>query len=219
MVDDSDNSNLPAVEPTTDFTDWDTKALAEYIDSGLPFIATIDSTQMARILDLYLSGKTYRQISMIMNVKKVMILYLSKKFNWFTIRREYLVDLESSIRARLMEAKIINQDFLLQMTYLWQKKIGSKINKYLATGDEKHASEIDLKEYDKYLKTVEMLHKLSGDGAFGQKTPAVGLNLGEGVTISRDEDGKIDITPKQKVIGDLLKQFADMRREQENKDE
>ena len=213
----SDENNKPAViqEPTTDFTEKDMQNIQEYIAAGLPDIATVDGEVMARMMDLYLSGKTYRQIAMTVSVNKRIVLYLSHKFNWFALRMDYIKDLEESIRGRTLEAKLVNQDFLLQLIHMWQKKIGNKITKYLATDNEQFANDIDLKEVDKYLKTVEMLHKLGSEKGSAGGTPAVGLNLGDGVTIERKGDNTVEITPKSKAIGDMLKQFADSRREEE----
>lgn len=211
--------NKPAVieDPTTDLTANDLVAIDMFVNDGTPGLSSIDEVKMTRIMDLYLSGKTYRQISTTLRVNKSLVLYLSNRFKWFTMRQEYLADLEQSIRGRLIEAKIVNQDFLLQLQHMWQKKIGNSINKYLATDNEDHVNAIDLKEVDKYLKTVEMLHRLTADPKEGgQKAPLVGLNMGDGVTITKSEDGSsVEITPKQKVVSDMLKQFADLKRAEE----
>lgn len=212
------SENNPAVvsENSTDFTDKDLAQINTYIEAGLPSIAQVDGEMLTRILDLYLSGKPYRQISTILNVNKSIILYLSHKYNWFQLRKEYLEDLEQTVRGRLMESKLVNQDFLLLLTQMWQKKIGDHIVKYLATGKVEHANAIDLKEVDKYLKTIEILHRLGGAGSGGgNSAPAVGLNLGDGVTIEKKGDNTVEITPKGKAIGDALKAFADSRREEE----
>lgn len=144
------SENKPAIvaEPTHDFTEKDLDLIEKYKEAGLPSIAVVDDVKLTKILDLYLSGKTYRQISEITNVNKSIILYLSNKFNWFQLRTDYVADLEHSIRGRLMESRLVNQDFLLQLTQMWQKKIGVKIKKYLATDDESQANAIDLKEVD-----------------------------------------------------------------------
>lgn len=205
-------------EPQTDLTSNDLEIVKQYMDAGLPAIATIDEVKMSRILDMYLSGRTYRQIAMIVSVPKQMILYLSHKFNWFQIRQEYLIDLEANSRQRVLEAKIVNQDFLLQLQQMWRKKIGNNIVKYQATDNVDFANSIDLKEVDRYLKSVEMLHRLASEKAPGQPNPAVGLNLGEGVTVVRKGDNTVEITPKNKAISDMLKEFADFRREEEKND-
>lgn len=220
MDDLKNNPQNDVAAPTHDFSPKDLERIEKFKEEGMPGLLTLDETKVARILDLYLSGKTYHQISRIMRVEKALVLYLSKKFNWFSTRQEYLFELESNIRSRVVEAKLTSQDFLLELTSVWQKKIGSKITKYLASGEDSHAEEIDLKEVDKYLKTIEMLHKLTSEGSpksSGGQSPAIGLNLGDGVTITKKSDNEVEITPKQAAIGDVLKKFADLRREEEKK--
>lgn len=215
---DEERSLTVAEEPTTDLTETDLQRVDEFVKAGLPGITKIDEPMMARIMDMYLSGRTYRQIATTSRIEKSLVLYLSNRFNWYAMRQDYLADLEQNTRPRVIEAKIVNQDFLLQLQQMWQKKIGGNINEYLATGNIKYANEIDLKEVAMYLKTVEMLQKLDASKKEGSTSPAVGLNVGDGVTITRKGDNEVEITPKQRTIGDALKQLADFRREQEKKD-
>lgn len=215
-----ENQNKPAIleQPQNDFSQDDLELIEKYMEAGLPAVATIDADKMARALDLYLSGTTYYRIASTMSVQKSVILYLSYKFNWFELRQAYLIDLEQSVRPRVLEAKIVDQDFILQLQMMWRKKIGKNLTKYFATDNIEFANAIDLKDVDKYLKTVEILHKLSSEKSDNSgKNPAVGLNLGEGVTIVKTGENQVEITPKSKAIGDALKQFANFRREEEKK--
>jgi len=207
----------PPKLPNSDLSDSDMQKIELYKQEGLPGIAKVDEVMMAKLMDLYLSGKPYTEISNIVRLEKRIILYLSHKFNWYAMRMEYLHELENNIRNRVVESKIVSQDFLLQLTQMWQKRIGKKITKYLQTDNEIYATEIDLKEVDKYLKTIEMLHKFHADPA-QTKAPAVGLNLGDGVTITKMSDDSVEITPKQKSIGDLLKKYSDSRKNSESSD-
>jgi hypothetical protein len=209
-------NNLPkAPEPTTDLTVDDRQSINKFIEAGMPGLGAVNEATLARMMDLYLEGKLHRQIARTVRVEKVLVMYLADKFNWYQLRREYLHELELTIRNRLLESKIVSQDFLLQLTQVWQKKIGSQITEYLRTGDENHANNINLKEIDKYLKTIEMLHKITAEGAPKKPmAPAVGLNLGDGVTVKKVGDNEVEITPKSKTIGDVLKQFADSRRKE-----
>lgn len=211
--------NKPALleDPKTDFSSKDLEQIRNYQEAGLPNIAYIDDIKLTRILDMYLSGRTYGQIAMTMGMQKQVVLYLSYKFKWFDLKQEYFIELEASSRPRVLEARLMNQDMLMQLQQMWRKKIGDNIVKYLATGNAEFSNAIDLKEVDKYLKTVEMLHKLDSERKPGQQNPTVGLNLGDGVTIVKKDDNSVEITPKQKTIEDALKQFADFRREEENK--
>lgn len=213
------SDKLPTIiqDAESDFTEKDLAIIQKYVEDGLPDIAVVDGEKLTRIMDLYLSGKSYRAISTIMNVKAATILYLSHKYNWFQLKKDYITDLENTIRGRLLEARLVNQDFLLQLVHMWQKKIGSKMTKYLSTDNEAFANSIDLKEIDKYLKTVDMLHRLSSEKNVSQAAPAVGLNLGDGVTIVKKGDNEVEITPKSKVISEMLKEYANSRREEEKK--
>jgi hypothetical protein len=204
-------------EPTTDLTEQDMGKIALFKEEGMPGLAVMmaDDGMYVKMMNLYLDGKSYRQVSQIVRIDKTLIMFLSDKFGWYMMRREYLHELEMRQRQDLIESKIEDKDMLLQFMHMWRKRFGSSINKYLQTGDERWANEIDLKAFDRYLKTVDMLHKLSHDGKIDK--PAVGLNLGDGVTITRKGDNEVEITPKQRTIKDALKQFADMRREEEQK--
>jgi hypothetical protein len=214
-------NDAEVIEPTTDLSPIDMEKIQKFAEAGLPGLATVDEPTLARMMNLYLEGKPYTQIARLVKVDKPLVLYLSHRFNWYLARREYLHELEATIRNRIIESKIVSQDFLLQLTHLWQKKIGKKINQYLSTEDDSHADGINLKEVDKYLKTIEMLHKITTDGPSASKpqAPAVGLNLGDGVTIKKIGENEVEVTPKNKSIGEMLKQFADYRRDESNKKE
>jgi hypothetical protein len=213
----SDNNEVAVVEITHDFSQKDLNEIMKYKEEGMPDIYSIDDKRMSMMMDMYLSGRNYRQISMTMSTKKIMIMYLAHRFNWFQLRKEYMEDMEANIRARKVEAAIQGQDFMLQLQAMWQKKIGTNVAKYLATNNEEFANNIDLKEVDKLIKVIEMLHKPESSRGSGNGNPAVGLNLGEGVTIVKNNDNSVEITPKTKVIGNALKQLADFRRQQETK--
>lgn len=213
-------NNLPNInpqkEPEHDFSDRDLVKINQYLEEGLPGITKMDDEKIYRMMDLYLGGKTYHQISSIMRLDRRVILYLSQKFNWFSHRAEFLYEIEHNQRKRIMETKIASKDFLMQLTHMWEKKIGNKISQFLSTGNEEKANEIDLKEIDRYMKAIDLLHKFSDESSGSGKGPAVGLNLGDGVTVKK-VGNSIEITPKQKAIGDVLKQYADFKREEENK--
>lgn len=208
-----------AEQQTTDLSAEDLEKIKEFQDAGLPGIAAIDQDKLYQMMELYLSGSTYWQISSTLQVKRVAVTYLSHRYDWYIAKQEYLQELSEHLKARIISSKIVSQDFLLQLQQMWQKKIGSKIKRYLATDDPSHADEIDLKEVGQYLKTIEMINNMSADKIGKGNSPAVGLNLGDGVTIERNGDNKLTITPKEKTIGEMLKAMADSRRVDEQKND
>jgi len=206
--------------PTTDLSELDQKRIQKYEGDGLPGLYQVKEEHVARMLDLYLAGKPYVQISRILKLDKILIMYLSQKYNWYIARQEMHHELEATIRNRVIESKVISQDFLLQLSHLFQKKLGKQIQSYLSTDDESHANAIDPKDVAQALKIMETLERMSSDAAVGKPlAPAVGLHLGEGgVTMTKNEDGSVDITPRQQTVKEMLRKFADEEREKDKKD-
>lgn len=208
------SDTVPAIIQT-DLSQDDQAKVAKFVDRGSPGFDLTDGPKITRMMDLYLSGKTYSQIARIQRQPKELIMLYAQRLKWYPLKLEYMQELELHIKGRMVNAKVASQDFLLQLSQMYQKKIGAKMDQYLATNDESVADKINMKEIDKYLKIVESLHKISSDSAPKQGNPAVGLNLGDGVTITKNGDNSVEITPKQKTIGNMLEQLANQRREQE----
>lgn len=206
-------------EKTTDLTPSELRAVEKFEADGMIGLYALPDVEIARMMELYLHGKTYREISMITNRPKVLVFTLSKKFEWYPKRMEYLRDLHENIIQRTLEAKIVGQDFLLKLKHVFEKKIGANMEAYLRTGNVEHINGIDLKEIDKYIKTLETLDKLSDKpaGKSGSKAPAVGINVGDGITMAKSDDGTVTISPKEKTVGGMLAQLAEARRLEEEK--
>lgn len=198
----------------TDISDESMKKVQKFIDDGLPGIIDMDDVKVAKMMELYLSGKTYDQISNIMRIDRVTVMYLSYKLNWCSTRKNYMVELDDHMKRRIMEFNLMSQDHLLNLAQAFHKRHGHKIMRYLETNDDQHLEQINLKEVDRYMKLVELIKKSTAEPA-KEKGPLVGLNIGDGATITRKGDNELEITPKQKAIGDVLKHYADLRREEE----
>lgn len=212
------SDNLPAELPPTDLSPEDVKRIEAYALAGSPGFSLEDEILMRKMIEMYLSGKTYSQIARITRKQKDLVMYASHRLGWYELKIQYLQELENNIKGRVVLAKIQSQDFLLQLTQMWQQKIGRRMDRYLETGNEDEANAISLKEIDKYLKTVEALQKLSSDITIknsGNDKPAVGFNIGDGVTVAKKEDGTVEITPKVQSVGTLLARLAEERRQNE----
>lgn len=209
------SENKPAVVQTTDISKEDLLKIERFIEVGAPGFDLTDTTTVSRMMDLYLGGKTYSQIARVTRSQKELVMLYSHRLKWYTLKMEYLQELELHLKGRIVNAKVASQDFLLQLSQMYQKKIGAKMDKYLATNNEQEADKINLKEIDKYLKIVEALQKISSDvppkSSSGQG-PAVGINVGDGVTVTKSEDGSVEITPKQKTMSSMLEMLANQRR-------
>lgn len=213
----SEENNQLIAGQNNDFSKEDLERINAFMEKGLPGVSAVDEASLKRILDLYLSGKTYRQISKSTRIPKDVILFLSYKFNWYKDKQEYFGELEQNIKERFIETKLVSQNFLNDLIAFWHKRIGSNVTRFLAQGDERAAENINFKDVDRYLKTLEVLHKLTVEqvARAAKSNSSIGLNVGEGVTVKKIGENEVEITPKNKTLGEMLKTFADYRRQEE----
>lgn len=204
----------------TDITPKELQKVAEFKEAGMPGLASVAQNEVAltKALELYMGGKTYSEISKIVGIKKDIVLYLAHKFDWYNTKIEQLQILDANIKDRILQAKLVNQDFVLQIQQFFLKKIGSKMTRFMATGDDEIANSVDRKDLEFYMKSVDLLDRISTEKIPTNHRPTVGLNLGDGVTVRKVGENEVQITPKQKTHADMLKEFADMKRAEETND-
>jgi antitoxin component of MazEF toxin-antitoxin module len=221
----SEENKLPTVagamkdlEERKEFTKKDLEELEEYKSQGLPEIATLTPEVLKKIMEFYLEGRTYREISTTLRVKRVSVMYLAQRFNWWDLRRDYIEEMQNQITQRVIDSKLSSQTFLLKLVHNWERKMSKQIDSFQRSGEEPTSGVIDFKEVDKYLKTVEVLHKITADNANRLKAPqpSIGLNVGDGVTVEKNGN-TLTISPavKERTVAEMLKQIADAKRQED----
>lgn len=214
----SENKITTIPDPVTDLSPTDIQLVNKFKEDGLPGLAALEDSAIARIMDAYLEGKTYSQIANIMRVSRSLVMYLSDRFGWYQRRKELQDEIAAQIQRRLVEQNLKTQDFLIQLIQFLQRRLSKKMAKYYETGNDDVGAEVNHKEIDRLVKSIKALQELdtSGKGPKTGKPPAVGLNLpSSGITVERKDDGSVEITPKEKAHGDLLQRYADFRRQQD----
>lgn len=211
----SDENKLDILR-TTDLNSKESDELQKFIEDGTPGLHEADKDKTNKMFEMYLLGKTYTQISGIMRLPRPVVLFVAHKCNWFPIKQEFLVEFENTKQQRLIEAKMMSQEFLITAQQAFNKKYSSKMNSYLAGNDEA-MNDMDWKGYDRYLKTMERLEKVTSVPGENQR-PLIGLNIGgAGVDMKRTGQNEIEITPKEKATENMLKYYADLNREKNKK--
>jgi hypothetical protein len=209
------SNNLPAI-PITDMTASEIAKVEKYKEEGLPELADVTNAELYRMLDLYLSGSTYTQIASILRMKKAIVLYLAHQNNWFESKQEYLNEIQEKIKARVVDAKLRNQEFTMLLVQAYQKRLSEKLHRYLQTGDGANMDTLNLKEVAQLMKAMEMINDSDGTGkSISGKPSPIGLNLGAGVIIEKTGEDQISITPKETTVGSLLQKMADEQRRKE----
>lgn len=209
-------SNELTTVKDTDLSELELDKIRSYMEAGLPGIGDINNTQLHRMIELYMSGSTYTQIAHTMEVKRVVVTYLAHINHWYLTKREGLNEIQEKIKLRVLDSKLRNQEFRLLLIQAWQKKIGKSLTKYLSTNDEEHINEIDLKEVAQLMKAMEWADSLDDSGSKdkGGSKPGAGvhINIGAGASIEKTGDNKLNITPKEPSIGDMLASIANTQR-------
>lgn len=206
-----------ALMPHADFTMKDLEAIEKFKEGGMLGLHTIKDIDVERSMALYIDGKTYRQIASVLKIKKDVILFLANKFKWFELRKDYLEELHVTIKDKIVESKLQSQEFMLELILAYQKKISRNIHQYLRTDNAEFVDKVDVKDINTLLKVMEMIHKLDIKDLGHNDKPLVGLGgLGEGMTITKTGNNSVEITPKApSPFSSKLKQFADLKRQQE----
>lgn len=211
-------SDLPVIPVITDMTPSQINKVKEFIANGLPGIADIKDSALSQMLDLYLNGSSYSQISNTLKIKQVYVLYFAYTANWEQLRQEYVVELQEGLKSRIVNSKLKNKEFILLLTQVYQKKLGAKLIKFLSSENDADLTEVQGKEVLMLMKMMEMVDSLDNEGKAKDGKAAVGLNLGaNGVLVEKTGDNQLSITPKpDPTVGNLLKQLADERRSRES---
>jgi uncharacterized protein YnzC (UPF0291/DUF896 family) len=203
--------------PNADFTMKDLELIEKFKENGMLGLHTLVDTDVERMMGLYLDGKSYRQIASLLKKNKAIVLFIAHKFKWFELRREYLDELQATLKDKVLESKLQSQDFLLHLVLAYQKKIGKNIDQFLRTDNEEFADKVDNKDLGTLFKTMELLHKLSNENLSNPNDKSMvslnGLSDG-GVTITKTGANSVEITPKS-PFSSKLKQFADLKRQAE----
>jgi hypothetical protein len=212
--------NLPTLKMSTDMTESEVKKVQQFIEDGLPGIAEVRASDISRMLDMYLTGSSYSQISAAMRIRKVFILYLAYKANWETVREEYINEIQEGIKNRLVNVKLKAQEFMILAAQAYQQKMSVHFLNYLSTGNAEEINAVSPKEMLLVMKIIEMNNNLDSDGKDKSgKVPPIGLNPGAtGILVERTGENSFSVTPKDgnENVGSLLKRLADEKRAKEN---
>ena len=203
----------------TDITPKELEAVAKFKEEGMPGLFTVVQSEVTYVkaLDLYMSGKTYHEISKVVNVKKDIILFLAHKHEWYNTKMQHLAILDANIKERIIQADLMNQDFVLQIQQFFLKKIGRKMTRFMASGDDEAANAVDKKDLEMYMKSVALLREISSEKIPSGHRPTVGLNIGDGVTVRKVGENQVEISPRNKTVGEMLNDLANLKRTEEAK--
>jgi len=211
-----ESNNMPAV-PTTDMTPDELARAAKYAEDGMPGLSAVSDTSVHKMVEMYMAGRSYNDISRNTGTKKDIVLFLSKKLGWYEAKSTHLAEVSKGIMQRATETKLHSAAFVADLLACWHKYMRSKIDNYLSTGNDKEAAEALGIPLNNYFKSVEALEKLMSEPPKSptDKPPLVGVNVGDGMEIKKTGENSLEITPKKpKAFSNVLKEMADLKRQE-----
>jgi hypothetical protein len=201
----------------TDFTEDETVRLRFYVKNGCPGLESLskDEAKITSMFSLYMSGKTYNEIAEITKAKIDEVLFMSAKMKWYEKRMNYLEDIQKDMANKIRDTRLRSLNFITSLINFHHEQIGSKIDKYLATKDEKIVETIDLKALTHYFKSIEVLEKIMNPSNVGPKSGGTTININSESTVKQVDDKTLEITPGK--TGDVLRALAKMKEEKSEK--
>lgn len=198
------------------FSDDEMMAIEQYVNNGKPGLINIKDEHITKWFDLYMSGKTYKEISKLEGVPVDEILYISKEFDWHGKKMVHFGDLIEGMTGKLTQIKLETTNTLNTTISAMNKYFGNKFNSYLQTNDNAVMEDIDTKLLVQYYKAVDTLSKLTAPVKTldndSPATPPVNINLNGETTIQSDGQ---DIKITKENAGDVLKMLAGAKKVRE----
>lgn len=196
-----------------DFTDKEVERINTYVSNGCVGLESLvkDDHKVNNLFALYMSGKTYTEISKISRVKKDIVLYMAAKMRWYEKRMEYLDDIQKNITKKITETRTESLNFIASLISMHHKYYGDAINDYLRTGDREIVESLDLKQLTQYFKSIELLEKIlnpSNISRGGGSNTTVNINT-PGGKVEQVDEKTIEITSDN--TGDILKKLTELK--------
>lgn len=210
-----------------DFSPEEVSSLRSYKNNGCPAIHRYVESDFFQWFELYMSGKTYTEISKITNTKKDLILYTSDIGNWHDKRMQYYSDLSDNMLQKCNDSKIETLNTVTTMVTALNQYFGSKFDKFLKTKDESIIETLDTKLLSQYYKATEAVDKIIG-GSVGAntgegKSPLVNINLTGRAKVTQTDENTVEVesegTITEKEVGEVLKGLSKIKKIRERGEE
>jgi hypothetical protein len=165
--------------------------LRQHIKANEPPLAP---SLQAELFDAYLSGMSCEDLAK--NNKGLRlgaIVRACEEGQWYEKRQEYVTRLLAGVRERAQQATASSVSFLAQALAMMEKKYGTKIARFLQTGDEADLG--DLKDWGlhQYKQLMELFLKVTGQD--GTKRVHIGVQGSVSHSGKVQHEGKVEMSP------------------------
>lgn len=166
-------------------------ALRQHLKANEP---PLSPTLQAELFELYLSGMSCEDIvKHNKGLRLGAIVRAAEEGQWYEKRQEYVTRLLAGVRERAQQATAASVSFLSQALAMMEKKYGTKIARFLQTGNEDDLG--DLKDWGlhQYKQLMELFLKVTGQD--GTKRVQIGVQGNVSHTGRVQHEGKVEVSP------------------------
>jgi hypothetical protein len=205
-------SNIEEKKPS-DLLPEEKSLLETFKNEGLLEINKISEADIFSWFNLYLSGRSYKEIAEITKANYNHVLYMADRHSWFDRKMGHFNNISKRLTLKIEQVKLESQDFILDLIMAMHKKYGQNVVDYLKTNDDDHLKKIDYKGLDKYFKSIEALAKISVkplppySDDINNSNPSVHIHLGDS-EVTRKDSNTVEIKSRPS-IEDLAKAKKD----------
>lgn len=196
-----------------DFTEEDNVSLKDYISNGCPGLVKLQDSDAFKCFELYMSGKTYSEISDITKIKRDTVLYLSHKSQWNAKKLAYFSDINNSLVKKMIAVKMESLNTMSSIASALNKYFAKKANDYLSTNDDSVLEGLDTKllsQYYKAMESIETALNISGNSQSSSGSQ-ININLNGPASIQQVDGNTIDL--KDEDYSKILDHLASIKRE------
>lgn len=212
-------SNLePKKSYPIDMTDREAQSLDQFIQDGLPGIATLTDDKVKKIFEMYMNGEPFGAISSGTGVKKNIVLYIAYKHGLYDMKMEMLTQMVEAAKTKANIVSLRSVDFLSDVMTGFENYYRDIFNRYRNSkmpNVVESASFENLKTYIKVLETLQKITNPQDDKGRG----GINLNLPQGASFRKIDDKTIEVTPpedkKDIKLSEILSTLAEIKKTRE----
>ena len=168
-----------------DLSSEEKNSLVDYVQNGCPGLTRVDDQDVFSWFQLYMSGKSYSEISEFCKCKKDLVVYMSYRNQWHEKRMNYYNDISSKYIEKVKMAKMDSINTTINAITALGKYHDKQFTKFIANNDNSIIHNLDTKILSQYYKSLEMLDKLLSNKAPSKnrddydEPPTVNININQ----------------------------------------
>lgn len=197
-----------------DLTPEEKLALDSYIKNGCPGLLRITDVDTFKWFELYMSGKTYSEISDITKHKKDLVMYVAFKSKWHEKKIAYYEDIANNMAKKIAKSRIDSMNTVTSISAALGKYLESKMNDFLSTGNTEVIEGLDTKILSQYYKSIEIVESVVPKNGANEKTPNININANN-ATVTTKENGDVEISAN--TNSEILRIMADFKKSNSGK--